>query len=276
LAAILQRARSTDNVYRGQTLRIRMEEGRLHVDPVRPVAATRDEVVHSPAVWAEVDANVGALVRNGAAMRAAGLGASRGILICGPPGVGKTALCRVIANELPPGTTVILLDASNALNALGRVYAWLDVVAPAAVFIDDIDLVAGDRRKGTGGGVLREFLTSLDGLAPTTSVLTIATTNVTDTIDPALLRPGRFDALIEVPPPNRGARAEILRRLLAPFGEFDVDRIADVTDGLTGADLREVVRRAVLEHGDQVTTNALHEVVRSGRWKPKPATGNYL
>lgn len=276
LSALIDRARTTDNVYRGKALRVSLDEHHIEITPIRLQSRSRSDVVHSKKVWAEVDANIGGLVRHGATLRAAGLGASRGMLICGPPGVGKTALCRVIASELPEDTTVVIVDSATSPWAIARIYQWIDVLSPVAVFLDDIDLMAGDRRQGTGGGVLREFLTSLDGFTSTSSVVTVATTNMTDTIDPALMRPGRFDALIEVPLPDRGARIAILRCLVSALGEFDLGRVADGTDGLTGADLRELVRRAVLEKGEAVTTEALLDVMASGRWQPKPTTGQYL
>ena len=80
-------------------------------------------------------------------------------------------------------------------------YESLSSLSPAAVFLDDIDLLAGDRRTGTAGPALREFLTHLDGFSPTDAVITVATSNAMDTIDPALLRPGRFDSVIEADPP---------------------------------------------------------------------------
>ncbi|MGH3493409.1 MAG: AAA family ATPase [Sciscionella sp.] len=98
-----------------------------------------------------------------------------------------------------------------------------------------------------GGSALRELLTHLDGFTPTAPVVTIATTNVVDAIDLALIRAGRFDAVIKIGLPGRVARAQILQRYLRLFEGFGTDRIAAVTDGATGADLREIVRRAVLE-----------------------------
>lgn len=276
LSAIIDRARTTDNVYRGKALRVSFDDHDIEITPIRLQHKSRSDVVHAAQVWAEVDANIDGLVRHGAALRAAGLGTSRGMLISGPPGVGKTALCRVIASELPEGTTAVIVDSATSPWAITRIYQWIDVLSPVAVFLDDIDLLAGDRRQPNGVGMLREFLTSLDGFTPTSSVVTVATTNVTDTIDPALIRPGRFDALIEVPLPNRDARIEILRRFLAPLGEFDLRPVADGSDGLTGADLRELVRRAVLENGEAVTTDALLDVMASGRWQAKPSTGQYL
>ncbi len=276
LAALLARARGADNFYRGKTLRVNAVDHGVRLTPMAPALADRSEIVLPAPVWAEVDANVGGLVKHGEVLATAGLGASRGLLIVGSPGVGKTALCRVIASELPPGTTILVVDAQVSSDGLGQLYESMVLLAPAAVFLDDIDLMAGDRRRGTARGALRELLTQLDGFAPTAAVLTVATTNEVAAIDPALIRAGRFDSVVEIGRPDREARAQILRRYLAPFGDIAVDRLASRTDGASGSDLREVVRRAVLEHGTEVTEAHLLDVVITGRWQPTAPTGQYL
>lgn len=276
LSALLHRARTTDNFYRGKTLRVLADDRDLEITPIAPSKAVRADVVHTNAVWAEIDASVGGLARNGHLLAAAGLGASRGLLVVGPPGVGKTALCRVIASELPAGTTILLIDPSSTAPGLGRVYESLPSLCPAAVFLDDIDLLAGDRRTGTSRPALGEFLTHLDGFAPASAVVTVATTNDANAIDPALLRPGRFDSVIEIGPPGRIEREAILRRYLRALGDLDVTRVAAMTGGATGAELREIVRRGVLEYGEALTEEALTELVRTARWKPAVRAGQYL
>ncbi|GAA2008945.1 hypothetical protein J2S58_002080 [Nakamurella flavida] len=276
LADLMRNARGPANFYRGQTLRAVADDSSVSLEPVRPSRASRDEIIHARRVWDEIDVTVGGLTRHGHLLAEAGLGCSRGVLIVGPPGVGKTALCRVIAAELPAGTTIVLADGTSTPRGLGLLYESLGRLAPAAVVLDDLDLLAGDRRSGTGAPALREFLTHLDGFAPNHAVVTIATTNDMSAVDPALVRPGRFDSVIQIGLPDGRARALILGRFLQRFGTFDLDRIAGATDGASGADLREIVTRAVLEHGPDLDTAHVLDVVRTGRWQPTLPTGQYL
>jgi hypothetical protein len=276
LADFLRVARTSDNFYRGRTLRVHADDHGLTFTPIPPSRAKRAELIHAPEVWREIDTNIGGLIRNREILAAAGLGTSRGLLVVGQPGVGKTELCRVIAAELPAETTVLLVDATTTPRGLGRLFEALPALEPVAIFLDDVDLAAGNRRSGTGGTFLHELLTNLDGFEPTNSVITIATSNVTDTIDPALLRPGRFDTVIEVSPPQAGARAQILRRYLSGLADVDIDRVVALTAGATGADLREIVRRSVLECGRNVDADSLADIASSGRWRPAPLAGQYL
>jgi hypothetical protein len=277
LAELLRKAATAGNFYRGKTLRADTSlYGGLRLSHLERLQARREDVLHSSDVWDAIDANIGGLSRHGDALAAADLGTSRGLLIVGRPGVGKTALCRVIATELPEGTTVVLVDAGIGSRSLAELYDSIEMLAPVALFFDDIDLMAGDRRGGSPGELLHHLLTRLDGLSVSVPVITIATTNNADVVDPALVRPGRFDDVLVIAPPERSLREQILRRYVTPLADLDVAPVAMVTDGASGADLREIVRRAVLEHGPELTTALLLDVARTGRWRPTIPTGQYL
>jgi SpoVK/Ycf46/Vps4 family AAA+-type ATPase len=212
------------------------------------VSATRDDIVLPDAIWREVDRNVHGLLASWPTLHAAGLSANRGVLLAGPPGTGKTALCRVIATEVAGNATVVFADASSVSHAIGYLYAELRHLAPAVVVLEDVDLVVSHRYHG-GGSTLIDFLLALDGAMSThAGVVTIATTNDVAAIDPAARRASRFDAVIDVPAPDLAGRAAIIERYLAgvEHDEIDVRAVAAACAGCTGADLRELVSEAVL------------------------------
>jgi transitional endoplasmic reticulum ATPase len=186
---------------------------------------------------------------------AAGTEPPSGILLHGPPGTGKTLLARALAHE--SGVNVIhvrgpeLLDkyVGESERAVREVFERARQVAPALVFFDEIDAIAG-RRTGEGDvteRVVSQLLTELDGLADSASLVVLAATNRKAAIDPALLRPGRFDTHVEVPPPDADARRAILavHTRDAPLADdVDLDSLAEAMEGATGADIAAAVRDA--------------------------------
>ncbi|SDQ34783.1 ATP-binding protein [Quadrisphaera sp. DSM 44207] len=278
--ALLATARRDKGFFRGRVLHASARLP-LELEPTTLAEGSREDLVLPEAVWAEVDVNVAALTSRAPVMRDLGLGTNRGILLAGPPGVGKSALSRVVARELAGAFTVIIVDAAAATTVLRQVYRETADLGPCVVVLEDVDLYLGDRRAGARGTALADLLAVLDGTEPYTDVLTIASTNDPAALDAAVTRSARFDAVVHLAPPDRAACARILHRYLGgasgPTAGVDVTAVAAVLPaGITGADLREVVRRAVLAHGRELTTERLQRVVAEGRWQPGPLTGSYL
>jgi cell division protease FtsH len=188
----------------------------------------------------------------------------RGVLLYGPPGTGKTLLARAVAGEAD--AAFFSLSASEFVEAIVGVgasrvrdlFKQAKEAAPAIVFIDELDAI-GRSRAGNVGGIsgghdereqtLNQILTEMDGFEPGTNVIVLGATNRPEVLDPALLRPGRFDRRIAVQPPDRKGRAEILRihtRSVPLAPEVDLDRIATSTPGATGADIALLVNEAAL------------------------------
>jgi cell division protease FtsH len=188
----------------------------------------------------------------------------RGVMLFGPPGTGKTLLARAVAGEAD--AAFFSLSASEFVEAIVGVgasrvrdlFKQAKEAAPAIVFIDELDAV-GRSRSGNVGGIsgghdereqtLNQILTEMDGFEPGTNVIVLGATNRPEVLDPALLRPGRFDRRIAVQPPDRKGRGEILRihtRSVPLAPDVDLDRIAASTPGATGADIGLIVNEAAL------------------------------
>jgi transitional endoplasmic reticulum ATPase len=199
-------------------------------------------------------------LRHPEAFRRLGIRAARGFLLFGPPGTGKTLLAKAVAHEAE--ANFIAAKASDLLSKwygeserqIARLFARARQVAPTVVFLDEIDALAPQR--GNGGGdsaaserVVNTLLTELDGLEALSRVVVIGATNRPTLIDPALLRPGRFDELVYIGVPDVEGRRKILSIHTAQMplaADVSLDEIADRTHGFTGADLEGLVRRAGL------------------------------
>jgi ATP-dependent 26S proteasome regulatory subunit len=230
------------------------------------------------AVWDEIDLNVAAVTVRRELMQRLGLGVRRGILLAGPPGVGKTVISQVIARELLGEFTVIIVDARAGQHALAEVFKEARNFGPTLIILEDVDLIVESRYAGPSS-TLSEFLAAMD-TDPMAPILTMASTNDVATLDVAAVRSARFDSIIEVGQPDTDAAAEILARYLDGIpGAENVNPTAVAArfpSNMSGADIREVVRRTVLSGAGTVCTDDLVATVQSGRFKPTMPVGNYL
>ena len=209
-----------------------------------------------------------------------------GVLLYGPPGTGKTMLARAIASESEVNFVHVagpeLLDryVGESEKAVREVFERARQAAPAIIFFDEIDALAGKRGAGTHEvteRVVSQLLTELDGLAANPNLVVLAATNRREALDDALLRPGRLEEHVEVPNPDKGARREIhaVHTREKPLGEnVDLEELAADLDGYSGADLAAIVRGASMraireaadswgveqadEHADEIKIRADH------------------
>ena len=279
LDAIMDDARGAMSLFRGRTLAASESQG-LVLEPVELPDVTRANVVVPEEVWAEIDLNIASVTVHRHLMERLGLGVRRGILLAGPPGVGKSVISRVLARELLGRFTVITVDARAGQSALSGVYREARGFGPTLVIIEDIDLIVDSRRNRHGApSVLSEFLAVMDA-DPMAPLLTVASTNDVSTLDAAAIRSARFDSIIEIGYPSREAAARILSTYLHNVpGADDVEMdavAAHFGPETSGADIREIVRRTVLSGSGHVCTTDLIATVKSGRFKPQLPDGNYL
>jgi hypothetical protein len=173
-----------------------------------------------------------------------GVPLKRGVLLHGEPGTGKTMIGKALAGmNLATFLWVTAADVSDTAR-MKRLFELARELSPTILFLEDLDLYAGERGENlVGGPALGELLGQMDGLADNDGLIFIATTNDLNAIEPAVReRPSRFDVVLEIGPPDRAGRRQILSRLLqsAEPGEERLDSAADLTAGLTGAQLREI------------------------------------
>jgi cell division protease FtsH len=185
----------------------------------------------------------------------------KGVLLVGPPGSGKTLLARAVAGEagVPfysiSGSEFIQMFVGVGASRVRDMFKTAKENSPCILFIDEIDAVGRVRGAGLGGGhdereqTLNQILTEMDGFSPSESVIVLAATNRPDVLDPALLRPGRFDRHVTVDRPTKKGRLEILKvhiRNVPLASDVDLERIARSTVGMSGADLANLVNEAAL------------------------------
>ncbi|GED98446.1 AAA family ATPase [Gordonia crocea] len=265
------------NPLRGRFIRAGYDHG-LEFSVIEGIEAPRTRVQVPAHVWREVDLAVSAVTTRYETLRAIGLSTSRGLMLAGPPGVGKTAVARSVMSELVGEFTVVVADASAMASGIAELYRAAAELGPMVVLLDDVDLHV--RRRGDGNdGALGALLAALDGADKLDRVLTIATTNDPKAIDHAATRAARFDSIVELAAPTDAAVAGILRELLdaLPLAVVDVPRVATAFPvGRSGADVVEAVRRAVLLDGPEVTTATMLEVIGARDYVAAVPVGTYL
>jgi len=220
-------------------------------------------------------------LKNPKLFREIGIDPPKGVLLYGPPGCGKTLLAKAVAHEA--GATFISIVGSELVQKfigegariVREVFELARKKAPSIVFIDEIDAIAARRLDiGTSGErevqrTLMQLLAELDGFKPLDRVKVIAATNRIDVLDPAILRPGRFDRLIEVPLPDFEGRLEILRihtRKMRLSPDVELIELARMTEGVTGAEIKAITTEAgyfaIRENRRTVTMNDFLKAVK--------------
>ncbi|KAJ2478853.1 26S proteasome subunit rpt4 [Coemansia sp. RSA 2131] len=210
-----------------------------------------------------------------------GVNPPKGVLLYGPPGTGKTLLAKAVANSLETNFLKVVSSAivdkyiGESSRIVREMFGYARDHEPCIIFMDEIDAIGGRRfSEGTSADreiqrTLMELLNQMDGFDSLGKIKMIMATNRPDTLDPALLRPGRLDRKIEIPLPNEQGRTEILKihaASIAKHGEIDYEAIVKLSDGFNGADLRNVCTEAgmfaIRDERDYVVQDDFMKAVR--------------
>jgi transitional endoplasmic reticulum ATPase len=204
---------------------------------------------------------------------------SKGVLLFGPPGTGKTLLVKAASSELNAsfqsvsGADVMKRGYLQAVTVIREVFNRARENTPAIIFVDEIETFAPARGMGPSE-ITGQFLTEMDGMKDIKGVVVVAATNRPDILDPAILRPGRFDKIFYIPPPDKKTRVEIFRIHLGDFSKgVDLGRLAEMTPGFTGADIAAICQEAkmvalrakIAGEEKPVKTDMLVEIVKRRR-----------
>lgn len=216
------------------------------------------------------------------AFKRVGIEPPHGILLYGPPGTGKTMLARAVATESEAnfisikGPELLSKWVGESEKGVRETFRKAKMAAPAIIFFDEIDALVPRRGSGFGDShvterVISQLLTELDGLEKLENVVVIGATNRPDLVDPALLRPGRFDRLVLVPPPDEKARLEILKihtKSMPLAKDVDLKLLAKETEGYSGSDIAALCREAAMRvlrkdiKGKEVGMQHFREVIK--------------
>ena len=200
--------------------------------------------------------NVTNVIANHQQLITAGFKTSRGIILCGPPGVGKTLTCDALVNEIDETVIYVTNDNITDRGDIAKVFNFARKLSPTLVIFEDIDALGTEQRSLMGSSpMLAEFLNALDGIEENAGVVTIASTNHSDFLDWALLRPGRFEIRVDYDYPNNQFKADLFTMFLEGKANLAEINIRDLTnrcsEKMTGAHIREIVIHAGLIAGDE-------------------------
>jgi len=205
---------------------------------------------------------------------------SKGILLFGPPGTGKTLIVRAASNELKAsfqslsGAEIMKKGYTGAVGVIKEAFNRARENTPAIIFVDEIETFAPGRGMSGSSEIIGQFLTEMDGVKGLKGVVIIGATNKPQMMDAAIMRPGRFDKIFYIPPPDEKGRSEILKIHLGEFVKgVDIDKLANATPGFSGADIAEVCQSAKMTalrtklrgKVEKITTEMIMKIIKTRR-----------